>query len=33
VKSGKTIDPELKRSIELLTATLNGLKGNDSDDR
>lgn len=33
VKSGNAIDRELKRSIELLTATLNGMKENDSDDR
>ena len=33
VKTGKQIDPELKRSIELLANTLNGMKGNESDDR
>ncbi len=29
LKSGKPIDPELKRTVELLTNTINGLKGND----
>ena len=33
VKAGKPIDPELKRSIELLVDTLNGMKGKDNDDR
>lgn len=33
VKTGKPIDPELKRTITLLAATLNGLKGTEEDDR